>query len=146
MTTVVRVDYSALLRGHTVAGEVCEIAGGGPVPVAVAQRMLDDCFLKVLLVDGTDVRAVSHPGRTIPARLRSAVDERSHECDIEGCHAGRALVIDHNLPVEEHGPTALWNLHRLCPHHHEHKHRHGLRLVGEPGRMRFVRAGEWAPP
>jgi hypothetical protein len=146
VTTVVRVDWSALVRGATAPGEVCEIVGGGPVPVAVAQRMLDDCFLKVLLVDGTDVRAVSHPGRTIPARLRSAVDERSPECDVEGCHVRRHLEIDHNLPVEEQGPTALWNLGRLCGHHHEHKHRHRLRLVGEPGRMRFVRASEWVPP
>ncbi len=129
-----------------MSGEVCEIVGGGPIPVSVAQRMLDDSFLKVLLVDGTDVRAVSHPGRTIPARLRSAVEERSPECDIEGCHVTRHLEIDHNLPVEEGGPTALWNLHRLCPHDHEHKHRHGLRLVGELGRMRFVAASEWVPP
>jgi hypothetical protein len=146
VTTVVRVDYSALLRGCTAPGEVCEIVGGGPVPVSVAQRMLDDCFLKVLLVEGTDVRAVSHPGRTIPARLRTAAEERSLECDIEGCHVRRNLEIDHNLPVEEHGPTALWNLHRLCCHHHAHKHRHGLRLVGDIGRMRFVPASEWAPP
>jgi len=145
-TVVVRVDHAALLRGRTVPGEVCEIAGGGPVPVSVAQRMLDDCFLKVLLVDGTDVRAVSHPGRTIPARLRTAVEEQSQECDLEGCHVRHALEIDHNLPVEERGPTALWNLHRLCPHHHSHKHRFGLRLVGEVGRMRFVPAGEWVPP
>jgi hypothetical protein len=146
VTTVVRVDWTALVRGATVPGEVCEIMGGGPIPVSVAQRMLDDCFLKVLLVDGTDVRLVSHPGRNIPARLRSAVEERSPECDVEGCHVRRNLEIDHNLPVEERGPTALWNLHRLCPHHHEHKHRHKLRLVGEPGRMRFVPASEWAPP
>jgi hypothetical protein len=146
VTTVVRVDYSALLRGATVPGEVCEMVGAGPIPVSVAQRMLDDCFLKVLLVDGTDVLAVSHPGRTIPARLRSAVEERSQECDIEGCHVRRNLEIDHNLPVEEQGPTALWNLHLLCCHHHVHKHRYGLRLVGEHGRMRFVPASEWAPP
>jgi hypothetical protein len=146
VTTVVRVDWTALVRGVTVPGEVCEIVGGGPIPVSVAQRMLDDCFLKVLLVDGTDVRLVSHPGRTIPARLRSAVEERSPECDVEGCHVRRNLEIDHNLPVEEQGPTALWNLHRLCGHDHAHKHRHGLRLVGEPGRMRFVPASEWAPP
>jgi hypothetical protein len=146
VTTVVRVDWSALLRGATVPDEVCEIVGGGPVPVSVAQRMLDDCFLKVVLVDGTDVRAVSHPGRTVPARLRTAVEERSLECDVEGCHVRRNLEMDHNVPVEEYGPTALWNLHRLCGHHHEHKHRYGLRLVGELGRMRFVPAREWTPP
>jgi hypothetical protein len=143
---VVRVDYAALVRGHTLPGELCEISGGGPIPVSVAQRLLDDSFLKLLLVDGTDVRAVSHPGRTIPARLRSAVEELHPECDVEGCHVTRHLEIDHNQPIEEGGPTASWNLDRLCGHHHEHKHRHRLRLVGEPGRMRFVAAGDWVPP
>jgi hypothetical protein len=52
---------------------VCEIVGQGPIPVAIASRLLDDAFIKVLLVDGTDVLAVSHPGRTIPERLRTAV-------------------------------------------------------------------------
>ena len=104
VTTVVRVDYAALVRGHTLPGEVCEIAGGGPIPVSVAQRLLDDSFVKLLLVDGADVRAVSHPGRTIPARLRSAIEELHPECDIEGCHVTRHLEIDHNLPIEEGGP------------------------------------------
>ena len=40
----VRVDHSAFLRGHTEAGEVCEIAGVGPIPVSVAQRLADDAF------------------------------------------------------------------------------------------------------
>ena len=146
VTTVVRVDYGALVRGHTVSGEVCEIVGGGSIPVSVAQRMLEDSFLKVLLVDGTDVRLISHPGRSMPARLRTAIEELHPECDIEGCHVTRHLEIDHNLPVEEQGPTALWNLGRLCGHHHDHKHRHRLRRVGEPGRMRFVPATEWVPP
>ena len=42
--------------------------------------------VKTRISDGTDVLAVSHPGRTIPARLRTAVDEMHRECDIEGCH------------------------------------------------------------
>ncbi len=134
------------MHGHTNPGEVCEIVGGGPIAVSVAQRLLDDSFLKLLLVDGADVRAVSHPGRTIPARLRSAIEELHPECDVEGCHVTRHLEIDHNLPIEEGGPTALRNLDRLCGHHHEHKHRHRLRLVGEPGRMRFIPAREWVPP
>ena len=145
VTTVVRVDHAALVRSRTEPGEVCEIAGAGPIPVSVAQRLLDDSFLKVLLVDGTDVRAVSHPGRTIPARLRSAIEELHPECDVEGCHVTRHLEIDHNLPIEEGGPTAQWNLDRLCGHHHEHKHRLGLRLEGPPGLMRFAPACDWVP-
>src|SRR4249919_179402 len=34
-TLVFRVDHSAFRRGHTMPGEICEIAGVGPVPVFV---------------------------------------------------------------------------------------------------------------
>jgi hypothetical protein len=146
VTTVVRVDHAALVRGATQPGEVCEIVGHGPVPVTVAQRMLEDSFVKAVLVDGADVHAVSHLGRTIPARLRTAVEELHPECDVEGCNVTHHLEIDHNQPIEECGPTALWNLGRLCCHHHDHKHRYRLRLIGPPGRMRFVPASEWEPP
>jgi hypothetical protein len=138
VTGVVRIDHRALVRGWTEPGEVCEIVGQGPIPVSVASRLLDDAFLKAVVVDGTDVLAVSHPGRNIPARLRTAVEEMHRECDIEGCHVTSNLEIDHNQPVEEFGKTELCNLGRLCLHHHHHKHRHRLRLVGPPGRMRFV--------
>ena len=141
-----RVDHTALVRGHTEPGEVCEIAGVGPVPVAVVSRLLDDAILRVIVVDGTDVRAVSHPGRLIPARLRTAVEELFPECGIEGCHVSEHLEIDHNQPIEHGGPTALWNLSRLCRHHHRHKHHHDLRLEGTATDLHFVPANEWRPP
>ena len=103
--TVVRVDHAALIRGETRPGEVCEIVDGGPVPVTVAQRMLEDSFVTVVLVDGTDVPAVSHLGRTIPAKLRTTVEELHRECDVEGCNVTHNLEIDHNQPLEEGGPT-----------------------------------------
>ena len=71
----VRVDHAAFVRGHTEVGEVCEIAGVGPIPVSVAQRLADDAFLKALIVDGTDVLAVSHLGEGVPARLRTALED-----------------------------------------------------------------------
>src|SRR2546430_1375320 len=35
----VSVDYDALVRGHTVGEERCEIPGIGPVPISVARRL-----------------------------------------------------------------------------------------------------------
>jgi hypothetical protein len=139
---VVRIDGPALVRGRVERAEVCEIAGVGPIPVHVASRLLDDAFLKAVLVDGTDVTGVSHPGRTILAKMRTAVEERDQTCIVEGCEVTEHLEIDHNEPVECSGPTAFWNLGCLCPHHHEHKHRHNLRLVGEGTRRRFVAADD----
>jgi hypothetical protein len=106
--------------------------------VTVARRLSNDAFLKALITDGEDVRAVSHLGRNIPARLRTAVEELYGECVVEGCHIKRHLQIDHNVPVEERGPTALWNLNRLCAWHHQEKTRLNLRLEGEGTRKRLV--------
>jgi hypothetical protein len=142
----VRIDHSALRRGHTESGEVCEIVGTGPVPVAVVSQMLDDAFVRALEVDGTEVLTVSHIGRLIPARLRTAVEDCQRECAIAGCHVDRHLEIDHNLPIEAGGPTALWNLNRLCHHHHRHKHEHDLRLTGAGTDLRFVGADTWTRP
>ena len=145
-TVNVRVDHRALVRGHSEPGEVCEIAGVGPIPVAVASELLDDAILRVIVTDGTDVRSVSHPGRFVPARLRTALEELSPECGLEGCHLSEHLEIDHNQPVEAGGPTALWNLNRLCRRHHRHKHQYDLRLEGSGTDLRFVAADQWTPP
>jgi hypothetical protein len=144
-TIVVRIDHTAFTRGHTVTGEICEIAGIGPIPVAVAQRLANDVFFKALITDGTDVRSISHLGRTIPARLRTAVEESQPECVIAGCHIDRHLEIDHKTPVEEQGPTALWNLNRLCHHHHRVKTIQKLRVAGE-GTNKHLVPGPRPPP
>jgi hypothetical protein len=124
-TIVVRVDKTAFDRGRSEPGEVCEIPGVGPIPVSVARRLSGDAILKALIVDGTDIRSISHLGRWIPARLRTAVEETYPECAVEGCHVDRHLQIDHKTPVTERGPTELANLQRLCRHHHDEKHTGG---------------------
>ena len=58
-----RVDATALRRGHVEDGEVCEIPGVGPVPVATARALLPEAFLKVLVTEGVDVLSVCHVGR-----------------------------------------------------------------------------------
>lgn len=145
-TVTVRVDHAAFVRGDTDLGEVCEIVGVGPIPVSVAQRLAEDAFLKALIAAGTDVLAVSHLGRTIPAPLRTALDDLYPECAIEGCHATWGLEIDHNQPLEAGGLTELLNLNALCRWHHQYKHRYDLRLIGEGTRQQFVPAAEWLPP
>jgi 5-methylcytosine-specific restriction endonuclease McrA len=102
-------------------------------------------FDGALITDGTDVHAVSHPGRARPARLVTALLELQPECVIAGCHVDRHLEIDHNVPVNRGGRTELPNLNRLCHHHHDLKTRGDLRLVGEGLHQRLVRADR-APP
>lgn len=54
-TVQVRVDAASLVRGATVAGEVCEIPGVGPVPVATARALLPHAVLQALVTRGVDV-------------------------------------------------------------------------------------------
>ncbi|MEO6467724.1 MAG: hypothetical protein ABIP21_01390, partial [Acidimicrobiia bacterium] len=64
---IVHMSKTAYERGWTEPGEVCEIEGVGPIPVAVARRMASDAILKSLVMDGVDVTRISHYGRTIPS-------------------------------------------------------------------------------
>ncbi len=136
-TVVFHVTHAAYLRGYTLPGEICEIAGAGPVPVAVARRAAEDAILKAVVAKGQDITHVAHLGRTIPAYLRTYVETRDRECVIAGCHVNRHLEMDHNQPFAEGGPTSAENLHRVCHYHHEHKTRTGALLVGTPGEMTF---------
>ncbi len=130
----VRVDHSALVRGHRDRGEVCEIPGIGPIPVSVARRLSSDAILKVLVTDGCDIRAVAHAGRTIPAKLRTALEARDPTCVVPGCDVREDLEIDHIVPLAEGGETKLEGLGRMCRWHHYLKTHQGYRLEGSPGR------------
>ena len=125
----IRVDIDALKRGHTENGEICEIAGVGPIPVATATEYLGEAFLKLLVLDGTDIKTVAHMGRAIPAPLRTAVEERDRKCQVPKCDMSVGLEIDHIKPFSEGGPASLENLVRLCKRHHHQKTHDGYRLV-----------------
>lgn len=141
----VRIDHSAFRRGHTVDGELCEIPGIGPIPVATARAMASDAVVSAVVVDGTDVTTVAHLGRTIHAHLRTAIEARDPVCVVEGCNVRDRLEIDHVVPFAEGGPTSLANLARLCSWHHYLKTHRGFRLEGQAGAWRWVRPGEPAP-
>jgi hypothetical protein len=136
----VRVDHQALVRGHVEPGEICEIAGIGPIPVEVARRLAVDSILSVLVTDGKDVTSVAHAGRTIPASLRTALIERDQGCVVPGCGLGEGLEIDHVEPFAQGGETSLANLVRLCHWHHYLKTHHRYGLERTEGGWR------WVPP
>jgi len=136
-----RVDLAALHRGHLEDAECCEIPGVGPVPIETARELLGDAILELVITKGSDIASVTHLGRTVRAPLRRALIERDQTCVIPGCDVREGLQIDHRIiPVVEHGETALWNLARLCSHHHHLRHHAGFRLEGGPGDW------QWLPP
>jgi hypothetical protein len=114
----VRVDAEALRRGHLEGEEVSEIPGVGPIPVAAARRLLNDAIVKVIFSQGADIKAVAHLGRTIPAKLRTALEERDPTCMVPDCDVRKGLEIDHIIPYAEGGLTTLANTARLCKWHH----------------------------
>jgi hypothetical protein len=143
----VRLDVTAaaITRGHTEPGERCEI-NGTPVPVTTARALLTDARVTVLARDGDDITTVSTPTRTIPAKIRRALEARYPVCGVKKCANDRFLQIDHVRPVEAGGRTELVNLWRICPHHHHLKTYDGWELVGTPGNWDLVPPDDPDPP
>jgi HNH endonuclease len=142
----VTVDSAALARGHTKSGERCEISGVGPVPVTTARSLLDDASVAVMTRDGDDITAVSSPKRTIPTKLRRALEARYPTCAVSTCANDQFLEIDHVVPLEEHGRTEIGNLWRLCSHHHRLKTYEGWKVVGRNGTRDLVPPDNPDPP
>ena len=148
----IRVDIDALKRGHTENGEICEIAGVGPIPVVTATEYLGEAFLKLLVIDGVDIKTVAHMGRHIPAPLRTAVEERDHVCQVPTCDMTIGLEIDHIVAFPEGGAASFENLVRLCKRHHLQKTHDGYRLIkiqASEGAIGVEQEARWdwrAPP
>ena len=142
----VMVDSAALARGHTEAGERCEVDRVGPVPVTTARALLDDASVAVLVRDGDDITAVSSPKRTIPMKLRRALEALYPKCGVKGCANDQFLEIDHIVPLSEGGRTEIANLWRPCSHHHVLKTYFGWKVVGEPGNWDLVPPDDPDPP
>jgi hypothetical protein len=138
-TVHLRVDATALRRGSLEPGETCEVPGIGPVSLATARALLADSVVKVLVTDGVDVSAVAHLGRSIPAAIATALAERDPVCVVPRCEQANGLEIDHyRIAWTDGGPSEMWNLARLCAHHHRLKTYRGFTLSGEPGHWVFT--------
>ncbi|HUF83720.1 MAG TPA: HNH endonuclease signature motif containing protein, partial [Acidimicrobiia bacterium] len=136
---------AAIPRGHLEPGERCEI-NGTPVPVTTARALLDDARITALVRDGDDITTVSKPTRTIPAKLRRALEARYPVCGVKKCANDQFLEIDHLRPLEAGGLTELANTWRICPHHPHLKTYDGWVVVGEPGNWDLVPPDDPDPP
>lgn len=138
-SVILRVDLAALRRGELEGGEVCEIPGVGPVPLAVARTVLGDAFMKLVITDGVDVQMVCHAGRHVSSFIDTALEERDPVCVVPGCDVANFLERDHwREEFAEGGPTDLPNLCRLCKRHHGLKHNKGFTLRGGPGKWEWI--------
>ncbi len=143
-----RTAYAAdgFVAAITEGRERCEIAGVGPAPVTTARALLGDSAVTVLVRDGDDTTAVTKPTRTIPAKLRRALEERYPTCGVKTCANDQFLEIDHVVPLAEGGRTEVANTWRLCPHHHDLKTYFGWQVVGSSGNWDLVPPDDPDPP
>lgn len=137
---VLRLDVSALRRGHVEAGETCEIAGLGPVSVAAAREMLGESVLKLVLTKGVEVRNVTHLGRGPTAAQQIALLWEQPCCQRLGCGRRARLQYDHvdGFEFRRTRHTRVDELDLLCQPDHDLKTYEGWALVPGAGRRPMV--------
>ena len=136
---LVRVDFETLFRGHPTAGEVCEIAGYGPVPVSVVTDLLaqPDTFLAAVITKGQKVCGVAHLGRRPTAAQVSGLQWLYPTCAVEGCSA-MARQWDHREDWSKTHRTPFDGIDGYCCHDHDKKTYEGWALVDGVGKRAFV--------
>jgi hypothetical protein len=127
---IVRADLGALDRGHTEPGELCEIAGHGPVPVADVWDMIDGgAFIAGIVTHGTDIVALRHLGRRPTVLQRTVLQwETAGTCAVEGCTNNVRIEIDHVDPWARTHTTDIDQLAGICSRCHRRKTHHGYTL------------------
>lgn len=109
------------LAQRAVAGAgACLVGSGEPVPASVVRQLLcDSDILPVVLGGPSEILDVGRTARLVTPAIRAALELRDGGCAFPGCNAPpQACQAHHINPWYRGGPTALWNLVLLCPHHH----------------------------
>jgi hypothetical protein len=141
---LVRVDLGAVRWGATVPGEVCEIAGFGPIPVSEALQLMNDAFLALVLTKGVQVRNVVHLGRQFTEHQKTALEWSDPECQVLGCSCCARLERDHRDDWALTRRTTITSADRLCHQHHLLKTQ-GWHLEPGEGKRRLLPPRERAP-
>ena len=135
----ITADRAAWLRGRTRPGEKCEVDGGGPIPVSVAQKLVEDGMVNEVGMDGADVVSLVSHSRYIPASVRRALIARDPMCPIPGCYERDDLQFHHwREDFTKSGRTSLDDLCRPCSFHHGQITRGVMTLIGGPGKWQYV--------
>jgi hypothetical protein len=137
---VLRLDLAALVRGHPVPGETCEIAGLGPISVDTAREMLGESILKLVITKGVDVVNVTHLGRGPNTAQKIALLWQSMTCTRLDCNRKARLEHDHKYGYEyaKTKHTRLRETEPLCDPDHDLKTYQGWALVEGSGKRPMV--------
>jgi hypothetical protein len=97
------------------------------------QRLLCDCVLSRVFMEGSVVLEAGRSSRSIPIHLRRLVIARDRHCRYPGCSAPAAWSEVHHIVYwENNGDHKLSNLVLLCSRHHHRVHAHSESLVLHP--------------
>ena len=137
---LLRVDYDTWVRGFALAGETCELAGYGPIPVSVARDLCatGDPFVAAILTKGKALVGVAHLGRSPTAFQQNALEWLYPTSAAEGCTVKARLERDHEIDWSLTHFTMLDHLDLLCHHHHRLKTVDNWALVAGRGKRAFV--------
>lgn len=145
---LIRVDLDTLLRGVPIDGELCEIAGYGPVPVSVIEDLArsGNAFVVGVLTKAEQVLGVYRLRRRPSTAQRSALHFVYPTCAVAGCSARVGLQADHREDWARTRFTVFDLLDHLCPYHHRLKTNDGWALVAGRGKRAFVPPGDSRHP
>jgi len=136
---LLRLDIEALWRGYAEGDELCEVTGLGPIPVAVARRLLGDAVLKLILTRGDAVAHVTSLTRGPTQAMRYALLWSSPTCIVEGC---TRTIVEHDhvwgAEYKDTRHTKLAELERKCHTHHDLHTLHGWAMVAGAGKRPMV--------
>jgi hypothetical protein len=137
---VLRLDLEALTRGSTKEGEVCEIAGLGPISVETAREMLGESIVKLVITKGVAVQNMTHLGRGPNVAQKIALLWQQPVCTRQGCNNRVGLENDHayNVEYRKTKHTRLDELDPLCRPDHRLKTYDGWALVEGRGKRPLV--------
>jgi hypothetical protein len=131
-----------LLRGEVAEGELCEIAGLGPVDLATVEDWIGGDAIKAAIVtEGVDIRSIVHLGRSPIELQRTALQWHcAGTCAIERCTSTARMEIDHVAEWAATHRTTLDDLALVCGHHHDLKTHHRYRFgpLGTDGKRTLI--------
>lgn len=114
---VVTIDYDRLLARCL---EAKLVSSDEQVSAGDLRRLACDAdILPMVLSGGSLPLDVGRTQRLVTGPIRAALEIRDGGCVFPGCDKPpQACEAHHVVPWWAGGPTALWNLVLLCPHHH----------------------------
>ncbi|OYO19297.1 HNH endonuclease [Enemella dayhoffiae] len=112
----VLVDLDTLRTGLGTAQVSC----GEHLSATELRRLACDADILPVVMNGKGVpMEVGTPQRLVTPEIRAALVARDKGCVFPGCtHPPEDCEAHHLQPWWAYGPTKLWNLVLLCPHHH----------------------------